>query len=242
MSLPVLVVATVFLSLALVAAAFAAAGDSKANATLLTPGTGVSESVLSAGGGTGMYYFRVELNAGNTLKADFTSVSGASNPKVIVISDPSGYRFVESSATASGARLMFMAPVHGMYTLYVGTDTTGTISVLPNLVGAVKYSLQSFSAPSTVKKSKTISLSVKVAPGYDGPLSPISFVIQRRVSGTWKSYKTVGSHFYDGSSTFTQYKDSTSVSKTGTFRVRAKFDDPAPGNLHYTSYKTFTVK
>ena len=239
-AIPLLVVAAMLLSLSFAAVAFAS-GDSQEHATLLTPGTNVTETLYPGVSPSGFYYFRVELNAGKTLKAKFTSVTGASNIKVLVMPDKANYRFVESSATPTGAQLMFMAPTHGMFTLWVTTDTTGTIAVEPSLVGAVKYSLKSFSAPTKAKVHASIPLSVKVTPGYDGPLVPIKFVIQRRVSGTWKSYKTVSAHFYNGDPSFTQYKASASVSRTGTFRVRAKFDDPAPGNLRYTSYKTIAV-
>jgi putative cell wall-binding protein len=123
---------------ALGTSAFAAPGDSIANATPLHDYFGSSLTTRLAGaiGGTGSYWFRVQLSAGETLRANFIASSAVVNMQALVLPLTSGYDLVESTAVSSRiARLTFMAPVDGMYNLYVGTSTQGTFTVQPALLG-----------------------------------------------------------------------------------------------------------
>jgi hypothetical protein len=241
-------VAAFVLCLALAATAFGAGvpGDSVANATSLNSYIGSSlttDLIPGTLGVTGHYYLRIYLSAGRTFKAAFKPDADIVTPnaKALVLPLKSSYRIIESSADASGvARLSFMAPVSGMYNVYFGPSYIGTFTVSPSYASATKYSLSSFTAPSTAKKGRSYKLSLTLKPGYNGPVSPIKYVIQRRVSGHWKSYSTVSSSYASGSSTYSRFTRAVKFSKTGTYRVRARFDDAARP-VAYTSYKTIKV-
>jgi hypothetical protein len=210
------------LGLALAGGAFAAPGDSPAHATYLNPYFGSSLTTRTAGGsigGTGAYYFRTYLSSGNTLRANFTALPGLVNLKVLVLPFASGYDYVQSVKVSTDvARLTFMAPVSGMYTIYAAASSTGTFTVAPSIVPRVSYSLSGFTVPLSLKKGRAFDASVKVNPAYDGPLSPIKFVIERKVSGKWKAYSTTTAHVYSNQSTYTKYHASLKISRAGTDR------------------------
>ena len=245
LSLSVFAVALLW-CMALGATAFAAPGDSVGNATDLNPYLGSSlttDLVVAAPAPTGFYYFRTQLSAGNTLLAYFKPAPSVLGLKALVLPFKSGYRYATSYTISSGtARLSFMAPVTGMYTVYLGSSTPGTFTVSPSLIAPVRYSFKDFVAPSTVKPSKSFSLSVKLTPAYNGPTSPIQFRIYRKASGHWKYYKSVNALTVDDRYlTYTRFARSTSLPK-GSFRVRASFRDAAHPAYAYTGYKYISVK
>lgn len=236
--------------------AFAAAGDSAANATWLNDPAGTymgskyTAALLQDGTSpTGFYYLRVELKAGKTMKMKFTPAAGVNNLKALVfpLVFNVGQRIVESSTDASGfGRLNFMAPKTAMYTIYVGSSSLGTFSVEPTMTSTTKFSIGSMTAPSKTRLYKAFTVSAKLTPAYNGPTSPVRFYVQRKVSGRWKSYGSVAGKFSTEAKTYTKFTASLQTHSfrmpIGTYRVRARFTDAAHKTPKYSSYKTFYVK
>ena len=125
-----------------VGGAFAADGDSAANAKSLNSYMGSTfAGNLYPGGsvlGTGFYYFRIELSAGTVLGMDLTDVTPDPyqplNLTAVVLSGGTYPTSVKISTTLS--RLTFTAPKSTMYTIYVGGSAVGDFSVKPALLQA----------------------------------------------------------------------------------------------------------
>ena len=117
--------------------AFAAPGDSGANATSLNDYVGASLTTkVVPSGPTGFYYFKVLLAPGQTLQADFTSFPGLDG--LLAIADPfNTFSALTPSVpmSASVQRLTFSAPslTSQTYTVYVGTSSPGTFTVEPRV-------------------------------------------------------------------------------------------------------------
>ena len=113
------------------ATAYAVPGDS-ANQTLLNDYLGSSLTTDLVGttlaGPHTSYYFRVDLQAGETLHADFRSSTPTMNLQAIVF-----YGQYPGSVALSStlARLTYTAPVTSPYTVYAVSSAPGTFTVEP---------------------------------------------------------------------------------------------------------------
>jgi len=120
-------------------------------------------------------------------------------------------------------------------------DTAGNKSVPKSVVVEVKttpkLSLPKAS-PAAPKRMKTFTMSGKVGSADLGK-TRMSFVIQRRVDGKWKAYKTVRTTLITGRKTFSA---KTKLAKTGTFRVRTTHAADAMHVSGVSKWKTFKVE
>lgn len=229
-----------------VSTALAAPGDSIPSAVLLNDYFGQTyQSVLATDtGGTGHYFFRTSLSAGQTLKASFESSEAVLNLKATVLPYSPSYGFTESVPNGDHkCSLSFMAPVTGIYNIWVPASTAGTFTV-SSLVStdAVNFGLSSFKSPSSAKRSHSFSVSVKMWPGYNGPVTPVRFYFDRKI--TSKRYKSYG-YVWGTMSTFSTYSKfvaTTKLKTKGTYRIRARFSDAAHSKSLYTAYHTIKIK
>jgi hypothetical protein len=217
-------------------------GATPGEASWLPLGSSVTTSLVDPGNTTGEHYFKVQLAAGNTLRADFTNSLETSNLKAVVLPYARGYSFIEADRlSGSFTRLTFMAPVSGIYTIDVSASMAGTFTVTSANIAAVRYGFSGFSAPSKPRRNTTFGLTVKLGPDYDGPTSPVKFAVQRKVGKKWKSYRSVATRFSGGTTAYTRFSGSSKLPK-GTFRVRASFSDAAHRKAIYTGWKTIKVR
>jgi putative cell wall-binding protein len=175
----VAVVAAVLCWAALGATALGAPGDTPGTATLLNDyyGSSLTTNLVVAGPpltGTGFYWFRVDLSAGDTFRADFTS-----SPSVLFLTPateglpaPENVSLVKISDSVS--RLTFTAHVAGMHSIHVGASTPGTFTVAPRLVPPVNYvpiagSSRYDTAVQISKKAFTTADTVVVTTGLNWP-------------------------------------------------------------------------
>jgi len=234
-------------------AAYAVPGDSIANAVSLNSYIGSSlytgstittklvPDYYPGGGITGKYYFAVQLKAGNTLRVNIWPKT-AVNLKGLMLPFTTGYRIIESKpASTALSQLTFMAPVSGRYNVYLGASSAGTFTVGPMLINPVYYTVKPMTAPTYAKPYTWFSVACALTPAYDGPTSPIKFVVQRKVSGVWKYYATKNSVVSAAKPTYTTFRVSLKLPK-GTFRVKAAFKDAAHPTTKYNAYKTIYVK
>jgi hypothetical protein len=226
-------------------------GDSFVNSTSLndyngsTLTTGLSGTSI-AGPGT-QYWFKVELAAGDVLNADFTYLPDDDNSflfQAYVL--PTNPLVGTDAISSSLSRLTFVAPASGMYTVLLGTSHAGTFTVAPTVTrkvvpAPIKYGFSSFSAPSSVKKGKKFSLSVRLSPSYPGSASAVKFLVERKVGSKYKPYATVGTAFNGSTAAYSRFAATTKLSTKATYRVRAKFTDATHGAT-YTGYKSLKVK
>lgn len=220
--------------------AFAATGDgsSIASATDLPSSSTVASLWADEIGTTGHYYFRVFLNAGDTLKADLTAGPSVSHIEAHV--QAGSVWPISSAVTTEVARLTYIAPASTMYTIWVSGSTLGTFTVDPMIVKSVPYALSSFSAPGKVKHGRVFSTSLKTWPAYAGGTSPIRFYFDRKVAGHWKSYGFVRGTM-SSFLTYSKFVAKTKLKSKGTYRVRARFTDATHPIVKYTAYKSIKV-
>lgn len=228
--------------------AYAVPGDSIANAVSLnsymgsTITTNLVNDYYPGGGATGKFYFAVQLNAGNTLRLNLWP-KAVVNLKALALPFATGYRIVESvSPTTTLTQMTFMAPVTGRYNFYLGSSTPGTFTAGPLLIPAINYAVKPMTAPAKAKPYTWFSVAVAVTPAYDGPTSPIKFVLQKKnTAGVYKYYATKNSVVSAAKPTYTTFRTSLKLAK-GTYRVKAAFKDAAHATTKYNAYKTFYVK
>lgn len=249
MLLALLVLATVLTCLvgATAAVAFAAVpGEDIANAVSLNDymGTSLTSVLCSGTGGTGYYWLKVQLSAGNTLKASFTTSLGVVGLKASVQPNSESATFVESVPVSSTeCRLNFMAPATGWYNIWVPASSPGTFTVSPVVsTETVKFALSSFKSPRSAKRNHSFSVSAKMWPAYNGPLTPVRFYFDRKItSKRWKSYGYV----WGSMSTFPTYSKfaaNVKLKARGAYRVRAYFADITRTRCVRTSYHTIKIK
>jgi|GEM_PF-3361928 len=141
-------------SLVFAASAFAASGDSEADATDLAPYLGSSFTATLFGPAmapTGYYYLKVLIPAGSTFNADFEALGDTVNLKAIVFS---GDYPDSDPVTDKIAHLSFTAPVTNMYTVYVATSSPGQFTVRPakitQLTGSAGTKVTGYAAATTL--------------------------------------------------------------------------------------------
>jgi hypothetical protein len=232
--------------LGLGASAFAQSGDSVGSATTLTLPSTVTTDLVSATGASGFsehgYWFKVPLNKGDTLRADFTPAAGVTNLRALAQLNKNYAQQVADPLGGGAMRLTLLAPVTDVYNVYVSASATGTFSVSASKITKVAYTLFGFSAPSKAKKNAKIALGVSMTPDYDGITSPIRFYIDKKKGKKFKALTWVAGAFSAGNASYSRYTGSVKLPK-GTYRVRARFTDAANSAVYYPKkYKTITVK
>jgi hypothetical protein len=222
--------------------AFAVTGDgsSIASATPLTSGVPLTLHLNNGDHSTGYYWLTVQVPAGNTLTADFTSGATVVGLKASLQLTYSPW-FVNSSAlSTSTCRLTFVSPATDRYNIWVPTSSTGTFTVSPSITAPINYALTTFTVPRSAKHNKSLSVSAKLWPGYKGSGTPVRFYFDRKVGKRWKSYGYIWGKITT-TSTYSKFVASTKLKTKGTYRVRARFSD-ATHAAKYTAYKSLTIK
>jgi putative cell wall-binding protein len=129
-----LTLAALAAALMFAASAFAATGDSIANADDLRPylGSSVTDSLfVGAPLPTGHYYFRIQLNAGQTLRTDFKPGSDVLGLHATRLPFKTGDALVGSTLVGDVQRLTFKAAATGVYTIDVAASSGGTFTASP---------------------------------------------------------------------------------------------------------------
>jgi hypothetical protein len=135
-----------------------------------------------------------------------------------------------------------MAQTTGDYFVVASGGAVGSFTVDVAIVLPLRYGMTSITAPRTARRNRTFTVSAVLKPGYDGFTSPITFYVERKKGGRWRSYRTAGgrtpSVLVGAQTTF---KASLQL-PAGAFRVRARFLDAAHPRATYTGWKSVTVR
>jgi hypothetical protein len=137
-----------------------------------------------------------------------------------------------------------MAPTAGKYYLVASGSNVGTFSIDASTVDTLTFTIGSESLPTSAKAKKKFTVSAKVKKVYDGLTVPVRFYITKKASnGKYKPFtsKLASSYGDDELGAYTKYSLKTSLSKKGTYRIRARFQDVAHKAI-YTSNKTIKIK
>ena len=139
-------------------------------------------------------------------------------------------------------RLLITANRTTDYYLWVFSSTASTVTVSTDFAPVPKYPMTKFTLPYRAKSKAKFTVSVNVTPNYGSFTSPIRFYIQKRNSaGRFKAYKYVNAGITGDNPSFTRFGVRTSLSKRGTYRVRARFND-VNHSSKYTAWKTIRIK
>jgi hypothetical protein len=227
-------------------AAFAEPGDGPGSAeTVVVPSSVEGTTMVDLSDPADPYYahwYSVEMLAGQTIQVTVAGGTGPLAPiadmfAVGVVPPMISSRYVSDTVD----QLFFMADHDGWYRLVVSTDTTAPFTLETQVVDPLAYSLSSVVAPKKAKKNKAFKVLAALSLNYDALVSPIRFLVQRKVGRSWKAYKSwAGKPLNDSDIDYTPFSATVKLPK-GSFRVRAKFADAAHAAT-YSGYKTVTVK
>lgn len=189
------------------------------------------------------YAYILPLTAGQTIEMTSTASAETDHYTLIFSTEYSDSAFVVSDPISSGVqRLRYMAPHTGQYYALVVGSLASSFTINAVKIPAMKFALNSMVVPKSIRRYKTLTASVSIAPGYDSSVSPIRMCVQRLVSGHWKAYTSKAAKATVGSATYSKFSARIKFSRRGTFRVRARFMDAAHKTPKYNRYKKFYVK
>ncbi len=200
--------------------AFAAAGDSQKNATLLNPFMSSVTASLFPGSPnplTGYYFLRAELWPGDVFRADIKSGAGVVNLKAIPYDKGMTYKWTTSSPSLG--RLTFTAPSHAMYTVYVGTSSLGTMTVTP--VSMADPHMSQPWGPSYLTRYKLFSTMGTIDKA--AATGPIKLLYYYWTGGRWVLYRSLPARWSGYNSVTTYYLLDTAVPWAGTWRIGASY-------------------
>jgi hypothetical protein len=240
----VLLAVVVGVVLALPAMAFATTGDMDHPVFVALPWSQDQTGTFIAGTDGGYpyyeYNYQVALNKGQTVRFTSTTVSDNDSYMFAVADSFAAPNPVFSSIASFGVQtLTLTAQKTGNYDLLLEGSHDGTFSV-NSVLGAAAPSYTSFkslTAPASGKKTKKYTVTAKLKTPYDGVLSPVTFVIQKKKGSKYKTFKTYTSTMGFDGITFTW---SGKLAKA-SYQVKAVFADPV-NKTFATKFKKFKIK
>lgn len=192
----------------------------------------------------GWYFCSMCLERGQTISATMTVGSDMGPSKLFAFSSQGAY--LGTTARLSGSsrvgNLKVMAPKEGNYSFMMLADRIGDFSFEVATTTPVPYKLISFGVPKTKKRRSKFAVSVRTNPRYNGFVSPVRFQIERSVGGKWRAFSSVGGRLAEEGERYSRCSANVKLSKRGTYRIRAKFADPAHPKATFTGWKTIRVK
>jgi len=130
----------------------------------------------------------------------------------------------------------------GKHTLtFWGFDSAGNKSVVQKATMVVRAKpalTMPKVTPASPRRNRTFRISGKIG-SADSSASTVSFVIERRVGGKFRKFKTVKAKLAAGKKTFSV---KTRINRAGTFRVRAKHATDVMHVSGVSKFRTFRVR
>ena len=231
--------------------ALAAPGDSESNAVALTLGASTAGTLAASPADPADYLFvySVALQAGQTVVATCTPSPEIANPDMLAwasfMTDIAGIR---SHGIPPAPRVAYLlAPKTGTYYLSIfGQSTPGTFTLDAALTQPISYSLSGMGVHFIRRDSRSrrtyVTVSTTLVGLFDEFNVPVSFVVMRKLNGSWRTYHTYkGMLSSQPDSTHTSFAAGVNMLK-GTYRVRARFTDAAHLTPRYNAWKTIVAK
>jgi hypothetical protein len=202
--------------------------------------------VVLPGYGVPLHVYTFDLAAGQTVSATFTAAPAVEVFGWSVAEDPDVADFGTDSdyVDASTQHMTVMAPATGTLFLVAQSSNVGTFAVDASIVDTLTFTLGSLVVPSSAKHSKTFKVSAKVRSAYNGLKVPVRFYVEKKASnGKYKPYtsKPATSASGDNMGTYSKFSCKLSLSKKGTYRIRARFKDIVHSSI-YTPKQTIKIK
>ena len=189
------------------------------------------------------YWYEVHLSAGQTLSTTVTALPATKVWAFMLSADQDDEYapILSDTVTTHIEHLSFEAEHTGDYFLSLSGSKTGTFTVDAAIGARRTFSLSAFTVPVSATHGKSFGVSVKIAPGYNSPSSPLRFYLEKKSGGVFKPVTWTGA-FMTWASTGTSSKGSAKFSRgKGTYRIRARFKDAAHASAKYTSWKTIKI-
>jgi hypothetical protein len=183
--------------------------------------------------------FKVALHAGESLVATLTTGPGVTGTDFRVTSNIGDYFFIADASPTSVTVLPFAGATTQTAWLTVYSSTPGTFTLDLGEAEPFKVSIGAMRAPKTAKRKRRFSVSASLA-DYNGFVTPIRFVLDRKVRGKWRPYSSAAAHDAFDIKSWT-YESRLRLPR-GTFRIRARFKDAAHPVAQYNRWKTIVVK
>jgi hypothetical protein len=198
-------------------------GTYPSNAPTIVPGSTVSGGTTAAdndscrsAGHAGVQYYKVALQPGDHLIADFTTVAGSSTYLCVFAPTVTDYTIGTANAlegeytgTTKKAELQYIAPTSGDYLLAVERYESGPSWAYSMIVNVLHASTVSASGPSGVKVGHKIKV--------NGQANVAGSVTLQLKSGGWKTVAQ-GNTRADGS-----FKLAYKATQTGLYKFRVLF-------------------
>jgi hypothetical protein len=219
------------------------------------PGTKMTSPFVTSGtvdaAGDSRDVYAIDMRSSNTMEATLTGEPGTDfdlwlyppGTKSVV---SNGKYIASSSRTATSTEdFTFMAWDKGTYYLEVHAYSgSGQYELNVHPIAPLKFTLGAIGAKKSAKKGKYVKVSTSLTPAYNNRYyTPIRFYFYRYEKRHWKLKATKWGFGWQDvgrakSLVWANYK----FPKKGSWRMRARFWDPAHYVARYTAYKKITIK
>ena len=185
--------------------------------------------------------FDVHMHAGQTMVATISTSPSVTDVHLYSGLDGGDYSLEASQDSTSVQTIEFASWGTGTFTLLLDTSAPGTYTIDVAAVPAPAFHLGTMHAPKSVSR-KTPFIVWTTLSDYDALGIPVRFMFDRRVRGRWRPFSSCGAiDIISDTPPWWHYAGYPRLPR-GTFRVRARFRDPAHPVAQYGRWKTITVR
>jgi hypothetical protein len=183
--------------------------------------------------------FTIPLHAGETFTATLTTGPGVDCTHFGVTTHFCDWWIVDASRSGSVRVLRFAGETSQTALLDVSASSAGTFTLDVGQSAPLQVGIGPMRGPSRAKRKRAFWVDTKLS-DYNGFITPVRFMIDRKVHGRWRGYSSIlGNGDSPGESW--HYYAKLRLPR-GTFRVRARFRDAAHPTALYNRWKTITVR
>ena len=219
-------------------------GSTSATPTPLAVPAHASGKLFSEPGqGDCEYWYQAHLTQGQTLSTTLTAAPSTKAWAYMFSADQDDEYapILSDTVTTRVEHLSFEAEHTGDYFLSLSGSKTGSFTVDAAIGARRTFALSALAVPVSATHGKSFGVSVKIAPGYNSPSSPLRFYLEKKSGGVFRPVTWTGA-FMTWASTGTSSKGSAKFTRgKGTYRVRARFKDAAHPTAKYTGWKTIKI-
>jgi hypothetical protein len=189
----------------------------------------------------------VPLAGGQTIRVDLGVDPGVGESMVMLGAPGTApYDVVSELSSAPTQTLTACIPYTGEYELAIIGKNPGSFSLDVTSTPPAAFELSTLSAPKSVRRRRAFSVSVSLNPTYNGLTSPIRYILERKVGRKWRAYGKVNGAERSDYSVFgephSRFSARVRISKSGTYRIRARFMDSVHPDAVFTSWRSIRVR
>lgn len=188
------------------------------------------------------FWYTTHLSAGQTIEVAAT-MPGLEPHQIFAISsnftDP---MTIGSDPAGTGVeRLIYMAPHTDDYFIAIYADTNAPFLLDGSVIAPLNYKLSNLTAPKRVKHKRAFTVSAALNGEWDSSVVPVRFEVQRKAGRKWKAAGSTTGKLAGSSLSFTKFSASLKITKKGSYRVRARYQDAAHPGVAYDKWKSVTI-